>query len=377
MEKIFAHVINERVVCILGVSFIFAILLPAFECFRRLPYIALLSLAAAGVVYRQRFSGFLCVNLVAYVLVLWIGKLSDTSYRWRRGCATLAALGVVFTAGRVFGWENAAIPTPIYVFDMWNALRLMTLLWEVGSGVPAPSLVRFITWTCLPLTLLGPILRYSRFPEAVHATWNFWFSSKWWLTLVIGLTKLATGTMLGVVQAVITTTEPASTLWTKAAVALITGPIGFYLTYAGFYQIVEALGRPCGYALPESYNFPIARQNIADFWANWNMTATSVFRDYLFYNRWGFKSYNMYVNSVIVFVIVGLWHDANVYWLLWGACHGVLFCTFLAWRKYLKPAVHLPLQGTAYARGVATALTYISVCACWYIPTKIVKQLSL
>jgi len=105
------------------------------------------------------------------------------------------------------------------------------------------------------------------------------------------------------------------------------------------------------------------------------MTATAVFRDFLFYNRWGLQSYNVYLNVMILFVLVGLWHAANAYWLLFGFLHGLLFCSFLLWRKHGARIGHIPFRGTSAARAAARGLTYICVCASWYLPSKILEKL--
>jgi D-alanyl-lipoteichoic acid acyltransferase DltB (MBOAT superfamily) len=105
------------------------------------------------------------------------------------------------------------------------------------------------------------------------------------------------------------------------------------------------------------------------------MTATAVFKDYLFYNRWGFQQYNMYVNTIVLFTLVGLWHAANAYWLLWGFLHGVLFSGYLAWRHYVKPVVHEPGRWPIFSKLWPPVLTYVAVCSCWYLPSKIIEKI--
>ena len=181
---------------------------------------------------------------------------------------------------------------------------------------------------------------------------------------------------LSVGQVVMTSQLPGAHFWKNATVTFFTGPISFYLTTAGYFQLMELLAAPSGFKLSPSFNFPIGRENISSFWMNWNMTATFVFRDYLFYNRWGRATYNIYFNVVLLFTMVGLWHACNAYWVLWGCLHGLLFCTFLSWRKYNSRLGRIPLRGTFASRTSARVLTYVSVCMCWYLPSKILQKLS-
>ena len=105
------------------------------------------------------------------------------------------------------------------------------------------------------------------------------------------------------------------------------------------------------------------------------MTATRVFRDYLFYARWGLQRPNVYVNTMLVFALVGLWHAANSYWLLWGTLHGVGFCVYLAFRRFGMPIrrrfAWIPDKVRS---GLAIATTYVFVCACWVAPSLLIRR---
>src|SRR5215510_14920244 len=337
-------------------------------------YLPLLSLLAAGGFYGRTLVAFLGVSAIAYIVLWWLKAQTSRTQRWRLTCIALLLLLTVFTAGRALHWDHfrvgsSRLEVPVYYLDMWLVLRLVTLFWEVGSGaVPDLSLSRYIVWICLPFTIAGPILRYSQWPEEVRPDRSFWTRQAWWLTMGAGAVKTLAGLGLPAFQNAVVAHWPAAHLAHVMLAAFITGPLGFYFITAGYFQLMEALGQPAGFKIPESFNSPIGRENISAFWMNWNMTATSVFRDYLFYNRWGRRNYNVYFNTVLLFTLVGLWHAANAYWILWGFLHGLLFCVFLLWRQYSKSFPGLPLRGTAMSRSGARLLTYICVCACWYLP---------
>jgi hypothetical protein len=366
----------------LAVAIVFSIGVSLFAPLQRGIGLCLISLVGAAAFHWQGFVGFVIVNGIAYALACRLGVISSPSRRWGWACVALVALVAVFTLGRVFNWENRLVlstPAPLllYSLDMWSALRLVTLFWEVGSGtLQAPSIAGFTTWACLPLTQLGPLLRYSQFFGAVSGNLWLWKSPVWWSEVGAGTAKLVVGQGLYFAQRIISARWPQAHFLNNVTITFVTNPLGFYLTIAGYFHLMEALGQPCGFKLPMSFNFPIGRENISAFWMNWNMTATHVFRDYLFYNRWGMRTYNIYFNTVLLFTLVGLWHAANAYWILWGFLHGLVFCCFLLWRKYNARLGHLPLRGTRISRAAARAFTYFWVCACWYLPSKLLQKLA-
>ena len=344
-------------------------------------FLWLLSLVAAGVYYWREFVGFVLVSTVAYLVVCWIARHESPARRWRWACLAILALVAIFTVGRLEHWDRplpipVAGPLALYSLGMWPALRLVTLFWEVGSGsIPMPSPSQYLIWTCLPFTLGGPILRWSQMPAAFRVEPGILKSAAWWGDAAAATLKFAAGIFLSTAQTLLAH-HWHSHYGNNAISTFLTGPIGFYLTTAGYWQWMELLGGPCGIKLPESFNYPIGRENISAFWMNWNMTVTCVFRDYLFYNRFGRRTYNIYFNTILLFTLVGLWHAPNAYWILWGFLHGLLFSSFPLWRKFGARWCDIPLRGTVVSRTAARLVTYFGVCMCWYLPSKILQGLA-
>lgn len=344
--------------------------------------LGLISVVAAVLFYQQGFAGFVVVAGLAYLVMHFLNAQANPASRWQWACLAIFLLAILFTLGRVFHWDRlVALPgsfrISVGVLDMWLILRLVTLFWEVGSGaIGLPTFSRYVVWICLPFTLAGPLLRLSEMPQTIHVERKLWVSAAWWREGLSAVAKLVVGIALAIGFKMMTSHWPHAHLWNNAVVTFVVGPLNFYLMLAGYFQLMEVLGRPAGVKVPPSFNYPIGRENISAFWMNWNMTATFVFRDYLFYNRWGRTTYNIYLNTLILFTLVGLWHAANAYWVLWGFLHGLLFCCFLLWRKYGQRLGHLPLRGTPLAATGARVLTYFSVCMCWYVPSKIIQKLS-
>src|SRR5205823_6125040 len=148
------------------------------------------------------------------------------------------------------------------------------------------TFTQYVLWLCLPFTLGGPVLRSSQMPQAIVPQRQLVKSPDWWRSAAAATAKVLLGISLAMAQKAIATHWPDSHRLSAAFTAFVSGPIGFYLTAAGYFQWMELLGGASGFNLPQSFNRPIGRPNISSFWMNWNMSATYVFRDYLFFNRW-------------------------------------------------------------------------------------------
>jgi len=383
-----------------GIDFLF--LIPVLVCVAASTMVGLLPrlrtrygvlaiglLATAGV-YRRAILGYLLINLVTYLFVSALARMPADSQlrrerRWRWSITAMMVLVVLFLAGRYYQLETRPVPSlgvTLFYFslNMWAFLRLITLLWEFGSGrIAKPGPLAFVTWLALPFTLIGPILRYSQFEQQLPLMYlpqktGSLNSKEWWSKVLWATGQISLGLLLTGFQVSLPGMGNGLSRWEKLAISFSLTPWSFYLLWAGYFKFMEGLAMFWGLNLPPSFNRPFGRRNLSEFWANWNMTATSVFRDYFFYNRWGFAKVHLYLNTLIVFLMVGVWHGLNGYWVLWGLLHGIGFCAYLWYRtnkQHFKMWQHRILdRPIALAAPIAT---YLYVCSCWFLPPTILK----
>jgi len=298
----------------------------------------------------------------------------------------IATVAIGFSALRIGGSESLELDfaghrVAILALDMWLVLRLVTFVWEVGSGrVASLRFIDFFAWITSPFTLIGPVLRYDESIRQRTAWLNGdteakshrWFYDR---RIVVGATQMALGYALTYSQAVLLADPQVSRNAHRLFTFLLAGPWSFYLVIAGYMKLMECFAKPWGIDLPPSFDNAFAQKNLADFWARWNMSATAVFRDYVFYARWGLTRPNVYVNTMIVFLLVGLWHAANGYWLLWGFLHGAGFCSLLLYRRY-GAAVRATFNWVPgrVRMALACTTTYLFVCGCWAAPSWLLQK---
>ncbi len=98
-----------------------------------------------------------------------------------------------------------------------------------------------------------------------------------------------------------------------------------YCDFSGYTDIARGAARVMGIKLMENFNYPFHAKTIAGFWTRWHISLTSWFRDYLYKplsrkNR-GLGGY--IYNTLVIFMLVGLWHGANWTFVIWGVINGL------------------------------------------------------
>ncbi len=100
-----------------------------------------------------------------------------------------------------------------------------------------------------------------------------------------------------------------------------------YGDFSGYSDIAIGTAKLFGIKLMRNFNNPYFSRDIAEFWRRWHISLTSWFRDYVYIplggNRHGLS--RTIFNTLIVFLICGLWHGANWTYLMWGLYNVLLF----------------------------------------------------
>jgi D-alanyl-lipoteichoic acid acyltransferase DltB (MBOAT superfamily) len=102
-----------------------------------------------------------------------------------------------------------------------------------------------------------------------------------------------------------------------------------YFDFSGYSDMAVGISNIINITLPMNFNSPYKAVSIRDFWKRWHMTLTSFLTKYIYIPLGGSKKGKIrtYINTMIVFLVSGLWHGANWTFILWGAIHG-LGCVF-------------------------------------------------
>ena len=115
----------------------------------------------------------------------------------------------------------------------------------------------------------------------------------------------------------------------KSSVALIIAlfayTIQIYCDFSGYSAIAIGMCKIMGIDIIENFKRPYFAISVSDFWRRWHISLSTWFRDYLYIPLGGNRKGKMrkYINIIIVFLVSGLWHGANLTFVFWGLLNGL------------------------------------------------------
>ena len=144
-----------------------------------------------------------------------------------------------------------------------------------------------------------------------------------------------------------------------------------YCDFSGYSDIAIGTGRLFGITLMKNFALPYFSSNIVEFWRRWHISLSTWFRDYIYIPLGGSKLGIMIKlrNIFIVFLLSGLWHGANLTFILWGVFHAILYiCYTLLVKK--SPFVKIKKERVVIIRFFNTIniiITFLFVSLGWII----------
>jgi D-alanyl-lipoteichoic acid acyltransferase DltB (MBOAT superfamily) len=135
-----------------------------------------------------------------------------------------------------------------------------------------------------------------------------------------------------------------------------------YCDFSGYSDIAVGCAKILGIDLTRNFRQPYFSRGIKEFWRRWHVSLSAWFKDYVYFPLGGNRCAKPrhYFNTMATFLVSGLWHGANVTFLVWGALHGVyqIASDLLGQGKWLQKENKL-------LNAVKTGITFLLVCFAW------------
>lgn len=116
-----------------------------------------------------------------------------------------------------------------------------------------------------------------------------------------------------------------------------------YGDFSGYSDIAIGTAKLFGIHLSRNFHFPYFSRDIAEFWRRWHISLNTWFRDYIYIPLGGSRCSKPKIvrNTMIIFLLSGLWHGANWTFVVWGAYHGLLFLPLILLGKNRNNIQHI------------------------------------
>ena len=210
-----------------------------------------------------------------------------------------------------------------------------------GTAQVQKNPINFGAYVALfPQLIAGPIVRYVDVARELDSREHSWEKIALGLRrFLVGLAKkILIANQLGELTNIFRDSGEKSVLffWMYA----IAFALHIYFDFSGYSDMAIGLGKVFGFQFIENFNYPYLSKSIGEFWRRWHMSLGSWFRDYVYIplggnrvskGRWVF-------NTLVVWMLTGLWHGAAWNFVLWG----LLYAAFLLLEKFVPALLKLP-----------------------------------
>ena len=146
-----------------------------------------------------------------------------------------------------------------------------------------------------------------------------------------------------------------------------------YCDFSGYSDIARGCARTMGVELMHNFDAPYFSRSVREFWRRWHISLSSWFRDYVYIPLGGKK--RRALNTMITFILSGLWHGANWTFVVWGALNGAYQVIESAIRK--KPRAWLGIPVTFALVTFAWLFFRANTLSdAWYVVTHMFKGIT-
>ena len=193
------------------------------------------------------------------------------------------------------------------------------------------SIIEYATYVAFfPKITMGPIVLHSevmpQLRDDTKKTVNYSNLSQGLYVFVLGLAKKV---LIADVLAKFVSVgfgEVGELNSATAIMVMVSYTLQIYFDFSGYCDMAIGVSKMLNIDLPYNFNSPYKAKSISEFWDRWHMTLTRFFTRYVYIPMGGSRKGKIrtYLNTLLVFLLSGLWHGANWTFVLWGLLHGII-----------------------------------------------------
>jgi alginate O-acetyltransferase complex protein AlgI len=219
-----------------------------------------------------------------------------------------------------------------------------------------------------PTMVAGPIKRFQDFLPCLQNPSTDWGMdwNRGMTRILIGLVKkFAIADFLTCLTDHLNMNDIASAERWVLLIWLLAYGWKIYFDFSAYSDIAIGSGRLFGLIIPENFDWPYFRVNIAEFWKHWHISLYKWLVDYVFIPVGGSRGSLAFVcrNILIVMLVSGIWHGAGLNFVVWGLWHGMLLVVHRIWQIVHKSSEFE--SASKSGKLISGLLTYVFVNLGW------------
>jgi len=280
----------------------------------RLNLLAVMSVAFVGWVSLRILAFYLVYISAIFFCAFLMGRADKAKKFFFIG----GMLGCISPLVFIRLWPTQMILIIGLAFSLLRGIDALFYAYYTGEKLRARTFFNFMMF--IPTFTAGPIFRYRDFDRAIENLLPVTI-----IDLEAVFKRMIRGFFksLVVVQVLIQifghfTAQGKGFTLPISFLLIICSYFILFFNLSGYADIAIALGRLCGFVVPENFKKPWCAASFTQFWRSWHSTVSDWIREHVFIllhnkklNRWQSAG-----ASVVVMVIMALWHDFSVHMVL-------------------------------------------------------------
>ena len=240
-----------------------------------------------------------------------------------------------------FDWalQHIALPMGISFYTFQQISYMADRMKGKADHYGLLDYMSFVTF--FPQLVAGPIVKHSdlvpQFLDEKKRKFDWVYFTKGVILFVFGLAKkvlLADLLALGADYA-FNNVGSLDSLSSLAGILAFTFQL--YFDFSGYCDMAIGLGWMFNIDLPLNFDRPYLSCSIKEFWRRWHITLGKFFTEYVYIPLGGSRKgkARALLNTLIVFLLSGIWHGAAWTYILWGFSQGVFITVETIFEKPL------------------------------------------
>ena len=198
-----------------------------------------------------------------------------------------------------------------------------------GEAPVQNNLISFGAYVSMfPQLIAGPIVRYQDIALELNCRQENLEQFALGIRLfIIGLGKKVllanqTGALWTEISAVLPQERSILMVW----IGILAFSFQIYFDFSGYSDMAVGMGHMLGFRFPDNFRYPYISKSITEFWRRWHISLGTWFKEYVYIPLGGNRNGRLLQvrNILIVWLLTGIWHGANLNFLLWGLYFGIL-----------------------------------------------------